>query len=698
MSTANYSVFIDWDNDGGLNLSDFEDITDDWEEYGTTPPTVSVSTAQSYTGESSLKVVWTAYNPFQFDVSGKGFDQGRFGAYNFQNSAEVFKFGVADRGFDEGRFGFAALEDPSVDFPAVRKVVDNLVVGREYTLSAWVFVPSGDVSITVGVVDVAESSASSMNDDWEQLSVTFTATSTNHILFMHPSANPATSDLVYMDQVMLLGPGENVTSDVLARTEIQYKRGRDMARSLGAIEPSETNLELFNQDKDYTPNNVNTPIGQQYVTPGKPVLIKASFNSQEYRLFEGFTEEFVIRPHHADPSVELSAMDQLGKMGEQSLYTELYFGLRTGAAINIVLDEINWPKNKRLIDSGATVMTHWWADDEPALEAINKILDSEGPPAIAFIDPQGYFVYKDRHHRLLNTESQTVQSTWNDDDTEPSFSLEGFEYNVGWRDVINKISIDVTQRKPNAVPQEIFEFESPTILSALQSRSFSVNSDDPFFDAITPVEGEDYDLLSGDIDISFSKTSGASLKITMTAGASGAHISGFSVRATTLAESGAIRVEGESPDSIDTYGVNEFDGELPWCNINDATAITEIILGLRETRNPTITLSMNNETDTRMEQILTRELSDRIHINEPESITNSDFYIETVEHVISQAGLFHTAKYGCEEAYDQVDTVFTFDVAGQGFDDGLFGRRGIDDPTDVFVIGTSQLDTGLLGH
>jgi hypothetical protein len=82
---------------------------------------------------------------------------------------------------------------------------------------------------------------------------------------------------------------------------------------------------------------------------------------------------------------------------------------------------------------------------------------------------------------------------------------------------------------------------------------------------------------------------------------------------------------------------------------------------------------------------------------ESETFTDHDFYIEKVEHEIKQVGASHDVAFRCERVRTQVSPVFTFDSATNGFDDGLFGIDGFDDPDSVFVLGASALDVGLLG-
>ena len=58
--------------------------------------------------------------------------------------------------------------------------------------------------------------------------------------------------------------------------------------------------------------------------------------------------------------------------------------------------------------------------------------------------------------------------------------------------------------------------------------------------------------------------------------------------------------------------------------------------------------------------------------------------VESIEHEISDpSGADHAVTFGLESAPVVVEDLFRFGVAGQGFNDGLFGS-GLDDPGTMF--------------
>jgi hypothetical protein len=161
-----------------------------------------------------------------------------------------------------------------------------------------------------------------------------------------------------------------------------------------------------------------------------------------------------------------------------------------------------------------------------------------------------------------------------------------------------------------------------------------------------------------------------------------------------------IEVHAEDSLSIERYGIRAPSLDAPWANVHDALAIAEITLAHRAGRLPIVTVHLDGQTDERLTEQLTRDLSDRVTIEEAELGLDDDFFIERIDHLISHAGLNHETTFGCEKAPTQVDDPFTFDVAGLGFDDGVFARSGLSDPDTMWRFDQADrgFDDGLLSY
>ncbi len=124
-----------------------------WSGYGTPTPTVARSTAQAWQGSASLLVTW-------------------------------------------GTSGSAATQNALYQ-------VSGLVVGRTYTVSAYVYVPASKPAVKVGIWFRAASPASTTNGAWQRLSVTFTATLASHYVNVANAAATTSGDTCYVDGIQL---------------------------------------------------------------------------------------------------------------------------------------------------------------------------------------------------------------------------------------------------------------------------------------------------------------------------------------------------------------------------------------------------------------------------------------------------------------------------------------------------------------
>jgi hypothetical protein len=646
---ARYEAFIDWDNDGGLDVGRFEAGVDSWvEASGIT--SLDVSTSRAHSGDQSLLVIWDG----------------------------------------------AASPSAIRSFPTT--------AGRTYTLTGWVWVPVGSPAVKLSAAGV-DSSASTLFEDWEELSVSFTAAASSTNLTLKSSATPDAGDAVWLDEVMLLGVGENVTDNLLAvRSNIDIEYGRDLARSLADVRPGDCAFELNNISRDYTPDNASSPL-VGFLEPGKTVLIRATHASQSYVLFRGYLDSWELKPDKNERSVAMTAVDVLTRLQSAKISTDLWPSLQTGEALHKVLDAAGWPASARDIDTGATTVRWWWEEGTPAWEACQKLMRSEGPPAFCSVDGSGRFVFRDRHHRLQDAGSITSQQTFNADGDEPVFSPP-FAYDIGWKDLINDFSVVVDERQPHHEDEpgyitRVFETTDRYVLSHGETRTITVKTEDPFYNAVVPVKKDltdddfpkawDYELITGDVTVTLTRTSGQTCGIVIHANTASI-IQGMGLRATSVPVVRSYAVSVQDSTSIAKHGVKSYDGDVPFAGRWDAEAIGQTIVGLRSRRMPTVTFTLKNANATRMREQLRRDISERVTIVEPESGVNGEFFIEKITHRVNDAGHDHQTDFACELAENPITSVFTFGVSGKGFDEGAFGTPAAQSPEDIFILGESLLD------
>jgi len=464
--------------------------------------------------------------------------------------------------------------------------------------------------------------------------------------------------------------GENVSARVLARAGITTASGRDQVRAGTPTRPGTAAFTLDNRSRDYSPENGSSPLAG-LVGPGREVIIQATHLSTTDVLYRGFLDDYDVLPNRDDRAVQLTCIDALGNLANTTISTALYQGIRTGDAIGVILDEAGWTGGRN-IDPGATIIPWWWEESTTAGEAIEKILNSEGLTATAFVGPTGNFVFRDRHSRILTTASNTPQATFRTL-LEPAFS-EPLVYNAGWRDIINSVVYQVEERRPGQ-PSVVWTSDATYTLANGQSTTISVQTNDPFLGAVTPVEDVDFTVQAGAVAVGLTRTSGASTGITLTA--TGATvITDLQLRATPVTVVSTVQVSDEDAASVALYGRRSGAPSAPWANRYDAAALAEIILAHRAERMPIVSMRVVSGTPQRIVQQLSRDLLDRVTIVEPEIGINADFWIEQIQHTATPD--LHETVFGCEQIpsppLDSVSTIFRFDVAGHGFNQGLLGH------------------------
>lgn len=276
--------------------------------------------------------------------------------------------------------------------------------------------------------------------------------------------------------------------------------------------------------------------------------------------------------------------------------------------------------------------------------------------------------------------------------------IEPFGYSHGWRDIVNDVSFDVDERRPNDTYTAVWASDDTIALTLGQNIQVQAKASDPFRDALTPVAGTDIVFSgSGTVAAMISRRSGQSTTISITAVGGDVTITHLQVRARPVPEARTVKVSASDPVSIQRHGQRSNPGDAPWANAHDAQAIAQLLLAHYAQRRPTVQLRLVSSDDEHLLQILTRTISDMITISHGELGLAADFHIESIDHTIARMPSDDEADSGCEKRVHYATlgcertglivppNPFTFDVAGLGFDDGVFDPTAADDPEQVFI-------------
>jgi hypothetical protein len=467
------------------------------------------------------------------------------------------------------------------------------------------------------------------------------------------------------------GGHDRVTDDI--RGEISVGFGRDQGGALTPIISGRGQFALDNAARKYSPRNASSPLFGK-LKPARPALFERTVGGVTYTVFAGHTDEQPLNPDTAAKRVTVTLVDPIADFRGVRIATQLYSGKRTGEVIDLILTAAGWTGGRDL-DAGATIIPWWWEDGTDALDALQKVVASEGSPALLTIGPAGEIVFRDRHHRQTRTASTVSQQTWRGTPgaAEPTMAP-GFEVDEAWQSVVNDVTLSVDERQPQAYGP-VWTTDETITLAASASRTVVVATSDPFTGALAPTDDRDFTTLAGSISsVSLSRTSGASTSITLTAGGSGATITGLQLLARSVPVVRTVQVSASDSSSITDYGSRGIPTgmEPVWCGRYDAQALADLYVLQRKQPLPTarVRFVCGIGNDARLTALLARNLSDRVTVVEPESATNGAFFVERIEHVI-YGEHNHEITFGLEAAPAAPVSPFILGTSTLNGSDGL---------------------------
>lgn len=460
--------------------------------------------------------------------------------------------------------------------------------------------------------------------------------------------------------------------------------GREQPSAVYPTSVGEGRLVLDNRDKVLTPRNTASPLFGK-VKPARPVRVRrtvtGSGTTSTYVLFYGHSNDQPLEPTD-EGSVTTGLVDYLADFRGLKVSTALFRGERTGTLIGKVLDAVGWTGGRDL-DPGATVVPYWWEGGTDALEALDRLLRAEGPPALLTQGTAGEIVFRDRHHRLFDATSATSQGVWRAAGAEPVLLARPFRADEAWSGIVNDASVTVDERQAQPLGV-IWESDDPVVLDS-GSYVVSVKTDEPFYGAVC-VEGVDFVNLDGvpGGTVVFSRTSGQSFTLTITP-TDVFRIAHLQVRGVSVPVVRTTTVSASDATSIADYGSRglPFD-DLGWATTADAQRILDTIVAQRKAPLTKVSCRFavgptaagtRSSSAARANAVLARNLSDRVTLKVPSAALNGDFYVESIAH--SAPGVLeHVVDFGLEAVPPDVapvgTAVFRFDTSGQGFNQGRF--------------------------
>ncbi len=465
------------------------------------------------------------------------------------------------------------------------------------------------------------------------------------------------------DDDVFTGTGEDVTARLL---HVEWERGRDNISQLtGRSISGRLTAVLLNTSGDYSSFNTSSPIAGNIV-PGRKVRLDGGSGSFPYTFpivfndkphFVGFLETLVPVPdiHGRDVAI-LEAWGPLGYLNEKKVSMAMQTSIKTGDALDELLDDAGWPSADRAIDTGQTTMTRFWVDRQRAIGAFRLPEEAEG--GFIYEGKDGKVNFEDRHHRLKSPHT-TSQATFTDasggarvyskirqlDPFKAIFTE--FEAKVQIYDVGSLAALwthpESGSSSPLLAPGQsrvfIAQFPNPdSATAAFTVDAWTTLVENTDYEANTASDGSGTDR-SASVGVSAESKLANVYFFTLTNNHASdpIYITLLQARGTPVNRRDPVRVIAE--DTTTKYGERTYPNPSDFLpDSEEAQAWADYNLSIHKKPIPILEIWVNaNRDHNHLVEVLTRDIGDRITLVGTNSAglgINEDFFIEHEKHVV----------------------------------------------------------------
>lgn len=325
----------------------------------------------------------------------------------------------------------------------------------------------------------------------------------------------------------------------------------------------------------------------------------------------------------------------------------------------------------KILDAGQDTVPYGYWNKVRARFALQDMEDSE--LAFIYINGAGQLVYEDRHHRYSATH-QTSQATFDD-------TMVDIAYDYSARNVFNEVRATVTPWELQSLATLWILEENPSI-DIGQTKTWwgeaSVSGVPAFVDAwTTPVAGTDYiihseaggggDVETGNVTVVTTKFA-KSIKIAITNNATHiVYVTTLQARGTPYDDQTKVSRKSEDTTSQGLYQKRTLplDGKY----LTDADKAQDFCdYGIARFKDPQakVVITIVNKDAINLTQILSREISDRITAQNTKLGLDADFFINKMEHEITEGGKRHLCRWYLADASNEDFFCLDFSELGIG--------------------------------
>jgi len=275
----------------------------------------------------------------------------------------------------------------------------------------------------------------------------------------------------------------------------QTSRGR--SNELGQFPAGSCSVLLSNIDNRFNPTNASSPYydsstGKTKIQPLKRIRVSAVYDSQTYRIFEGFLDTIPVKypASGSDSTVTLKATDGFRLMKQSDIagkgfrvgltgFSEVGQSTRLGMTfpnqlsstrVSNILSAMGWPSDRKDIQTG-TLQVGAQQDTDNILTAIQECELAEN--AQFFIAKDGKATFRNRDYRLSNALATDVQATFSNDGSNLPYTDVGVSFDD--QEIINVYEWS----REGGNTQYIADANSVIDYGAFTSQKSTINVSDP---------------------------------------------------------------------------------------------------------------------------------------------------------------------------------------------------------------------------
>jgi len=177
--------------------------------------------------------------------------------------------------------------------------------------------------------------------------------------------------------------------------QITIRRGRNIMRD--TYEAGTCTVRVLDPDSNFNPQNVSSPY-YGYLTPLRKIRVAATTATTQHFLFSGYVQDYrytyPVGQEIGYVDIVCSDAFRLLSMANVATVADATAGQTTGTRVNKILDQVSFPSNMRVVDTGSTICQADPGTTRSALQALQVAEFTE--QGAAFVRTDGTFEFKDR--------------------------------------------------------------------------------------------------------------------------------------------------------------------------------------------------------------------------------------------------------------------------------------------------------------